>query len=176
MYCCLWQSDNWYIIVCGDPINGVVFDDWFPACNFDYYIIHSLCRNYTSLYCSTNLLVILRLLDILWGISTSKKIRLLFCSIDWSLTHTHRFQKTENVYNNNYIYLVICTFHSSHSWLLAAMHACYFKHHHWINLTCSSTHSNYWIVAAHARCLSIINSAFNRNFKTCLIVAIEFTK
>ena len=45
----------WYSIVCGDLLNYVVFDNWFPAKYFgyDYYIIHSLCRNYTSLHCST---------------------------------------------------------------------------------------------------------------------------
>ena len=29
MYCVLWWFDNWYIITCRDPMNGVVFDN-FP--------------------------------------------------------------------------------------------------------------------------------------------------
>ena len=54
MYCVLWRFDNWYIIACGDPINGAVFDNYFPQniCDDDYYIIGFLCGNYTSLHCS----------------------------------------------------------------------------------------------------------------------------
>ena len=54
MYCVLWRFDNWYIITCGDPINGAVYDNWFPTKYFDddYYIIYLLCGNYTSLHCS----------------------------------------------------------------------------------------------------------------------------
>ena len=54
MYHGVWRFDNWYIIACGDLMNGVVFVIDFPQsiCGYDYYIIHLLCKNYTSLHCS----------------------------------------------------------------------------------------------------------------------------
>ena len=54
MYCVLWRFDNWYIIACGDPINGAILIIDFPQniCDDDYYIIRMLYGNYTSLHCS----------------------------------------------------------------------------------------------------------------------------
>ena len=54
MYSVVWRFDNWYIIARGDPINGaaLIIDFLQNICDYDYYIIRLLCRNYTSLHCS----------------------------------------------------------------------------------------------------------------------------
>ena len=45
MYCWLWKFDNYYIIACGDPINGTVFDNRFPTniCGCHYCAFYVCC-------------------------------------------------------------------------------------------------------------------------------------
>ena len=42
MYYVLWWFDNWYAIACGDPMNGMFFDNFFlqSICGYDYYLHH----------------------------------------------------------------------------------------------------------------------------------------
>ena len=51
---CAMAIDNWYIIACGDLMNGAVFDNQLPAniCGYHYYIICLLCQHYMSPHCS----------------------------------------------------------------------------------------------------------------------------
>ena len=60
MYCRLWQFDNWYIIACGNLMNGAVIDICFSIkylwLQLLYYTfaLQDLC--FTELFCAIRLL------------------------------------------------------------------------------------------------------------------------
>ena len=57
-------------------------------CDYDYYIIHLLCGNYTSLHCSMlpTHCIKATVPSIRYSILAGEKIGLLFCLINWQLT------------------------------------------------------------------------------------------